>query len=206
MVDLHPPIVPFTGDNQRFVNLVSRIVLSELEAKSVHGLFVVRIENWFDHKWLNFSGKGRVAFGQYTGMSYDPDTALDPFHRTGIKTTFPPFTPSRVISQYFYGRNQHGSYVLDEDGPWIHASFKESSSTNIHRRIATRNNSALFAWFSSNTESNGRGSLMIYRANGRIISSWYVSFLQEEDWRVVQIQGIPRQHLLKWLKPVEAAS
>ena len=117
MVDLQPPILALNGDNQQFVDVLSRIVLSELEAEAVHGLFVIRIENWFDHKWLNFAGKGRVADFAWIGQSLDRDTALDSFHRTGSKTVFPPFTPSRVVSQDFYGKNEHGAYVLDENGP-----------------------------------------------------------------------------------------
>jgi hypothetical protein len=205
MADLQPSIPCSGEDDPQFISLVNRAVLAELEAKAVHGLFVIRINNWFDLKWLNFSGIGRVAYGHYTDSPvYDPDTSLDSFHRSGRRSTFPPFTPSRVISQDFYGKDEQGSYVLDQNGPWVHASIEERSSANLHRRIATRNNSALFVWFGSNTATNGRGSLMTYRANGRIISSWYASFSHEADWRVVQTEGISRQHLVGWLRLVES--
>jgi hypothetical protein len=204
MIDLQPPIPFATADDPEFIDLVTRLIAAELEAKPVHGLFVVRIENWFDHKWLNFAGNGRIADFWWMGLSLDRDTALDSFHRTGAKAVFPPFSPSRVMSQDFYGAGEQGSYVLDENGPWIHRSYKERSSANLHRRITTHNNSALFVWFSSNTKANLRGSLMIYRANGRIVSSWYASFSRDADWRLVQTQGISRQHLLQWLSPVES--
>lgn len=196
------PIANLLADAPQFIDVVNRAVAGELEHKAVHGFFVIRIiriDNWFDHKWLNFSGIGRVAFGQYMGTWFDRDTALDEFHRQGTRSTFPPFTPNRVITQDFYRKSESGSYVLDEDGPWVHSSTRKRSSGNLHRRIVTHNNSCLFVWFSSNTLANRRGSLMVYRANGKIITSWYASFLRDVDWRLARTQGIPRQHLSGWL-------
>ena len=203
---LRPSLATVPEDDPAFVSLVGLVISGELGAKPVHGLFVVRIDNWFDHNWLNFSGIGRVAFGHYYNLpSFDRDTALDEFRRTGPQSTFPPFTPNRVIAQDFYGINDAGVYVLDKDGPWIHSSAPETSSTNLHKRIATHNNSCLFVWFSSNTLANRRGSMMVYRANGTIITSWYASFSYEGQWRVVRTQGVARQHLLGWLAPSSLA-
>jgi hypothetical protein len=200
--DLTAPTIPIiTSDDLGFIELVRLSVSAELEAKAVHGLFLIRIDNWFDCKWRNFSGNGRVAYGHYTGLSYDPDTALDAFHWKDTKSTFPPFTPNRIVSQNFYAKDENGIYLLDENGPWVHAGWRESSSANLHRRIATHNNSALFVWFSSNALVNRRGSLMIYRANGTIITSWYASFSLNGQWRIVQTEGISRQLLHGWLKP-----
>jgi hypothetical protein len=201
-----PTIANIAADDLEFIRLVRHAVSAELEGKAVHGLFLIRIDNWFDHKWRNFSGKGRVAFGHYTGLTYNPDTALDAFHREGTKSTFPPFTPNRIISQHFYSKDENGVYVLDENGPWVHSPSTERSSANLHRRITTNNNSCLFVWFSSNALANRRGSLMIYRANGKIITSWYASFSLNGRWRVVQTQGISRQHLLRWLELSPAAA
>ena len=83
------------GDDPQFVDLVRWIISAELELKPVQEIIVIRIDNWFDHKWLDFSGIGRVAFGTY----YDfptPDRALDEFRQR--KKTFPPFSPKRVIA------------------------------------------------------------------------------------------------------------
>jgi hypothetical protein len=152
------PLIPnVSADDPQFIELVSRAVTGELEAKTVHGLFVIRIDNWFDHKWLNFSGIGRVAFGQYMGTWFDRDTALDEFHQQGAKSTFPPFTPNRVITQDFYRKDAIGAlYVLDEDGPWVRSPVRERSSANLHKRILTHNNSCLFVWFSQLTRGVNR--------------------------------------------------
>src|SRR5271165_3435238 len=136
-----PLISNLPGDDPRFTDLVGRAVAGEVDAQTALGLFIIRIDNWFDHRWLNFSGKGRVAYGPTGIPSYDPDTALDEFHRQGTKTTFPPFNPNRVITQDFYRRGAT-SYALEEDGPWVHSAAKERSSANLRRRIATHNNSS----------------------------------------------------------------
>src|SRR6266571_4801101 len=84
------PIIPaLSADAPPFIELVRRAISGELEAMAVRGLFVVRIDNWFDHKWLYYSGKA----------AYDPDAALDEFPRKGRQFIFPPFTPNRVIAQ-----------------------------------------------------------------------------------------------------------
>lgn len=196
-----PIIVENPSDDPDFIQLVRQVVSTELEAKAVHGLFVIRIDNWFDYKWRLFSGTGRVGFGHYTGLAaYDPDTALDAFYRGGTKSTFPPFTPNRIISEAFYGKDGKGVYVLDENGPWVHSTYRSRSIANLQQRITTHNNSSLFVWFSANTLTNRRGSLMIYRANGKVITSWYASFFLDGHWRAVRTLGISRQVLLRFLQ------
>jgi hypothetical protein len=191
-------------DDLEFIELVKRAISEELNAKAVHGLFLIRIANWFDEKWRNFSGKGRVAYGHFTGLAYNPDTSLEAIHRDRTKSTFPPFTPNRVRSQDFYHRDEKGVYVLEGDGPWVHPRWRQRSSANLHQRITTHNNSCLFVWFSSNKLTNRRGSLMVYRVNGTIVTSWYTSFSLNGEWRVVRTLGIARQLLVRWFGPAQA--
>jgi hypothetical protein len=200
--DLVAPIIESRPtDDPGFIQLVRRAVCEELDAKAVHGLFLIRISNWFDDKWRNFSGIGRVAYGYFTGLAaYAPDTSLDAIHRDRNKSTFPPFTPSRVLSQDFYRKDEKGAYVLEEDGPWVHPGWRERSSANLHQRITTHNNSSLFVWFSSNTHTNRRGSLMVYRARGTVVTTWYAAFSLNGKWRVVRTLGIARQLLVQWLE------
>jgi hypothetical protein len=76
-----------SNDDSEFMQLVGSAVSGELEAKPVQEVFLIRINNWFDHQWLNFSGIGRAAFGSDTGIWYNPDTALEEFRqaKTGAK-------------------------------------------------------------------------------------------------------------------------
>jgi hypothetical protein len=185
-----------SNDDAEFIDLVGRAVSGEVEAKAVREVFMVRIDNWFDLKWLNFSGIGRVAFGWHTGMSWAPDAALDEFRQ--LKTTFPPFVPDRVIEERCFIRGEDG-YSLNRDAPLIHSRVRSSSSRNLHRRISAFSGSALFAWFSSKTRLNGRGSLMVYRASGGMVTSWYASFSRGAEWRLLQVEGIGRERLRTWI-------
>lgn len=179
-----------------FVGLVSRACSAELNAKAAHEVFLVRIDNWFDVKWLNFSGEGRVAFGWYTGLSYNPDTSLDEFRQ--LKKTFPPFSPNRVVAEYYFTREENGTYSPHE-GSFVHSQERGQSSRNLHRRVAAFSDSALFVWFSSKTKVNGRGSLMVYRANGTRVTSWYSSFSKENEWRLLRTERIGREQLRTWI-------
>jgi len=197
MDDLWQELPRDPNDDPDFVGLVSRACSAELETKAAQEVFLVRIDNWFDAKWLNFSGKARVAFGWHTGMSYSPDTALDEFRQS--KKTFPPFSPNRVIAEYCFIRDEDGTYSPCVGPLLIHSPVRARSSRNLHRRIATFSGSSLFVWFSSKTKINGRGSLMIYRANGTRVTSWYSSFSKENEWRLLRTEGIGREQLRTWI-------
>ena len=68
------PLKP--DDDPQFGEIVGRVISGLLSANPVEKVFVVRIDNWFDHKWLTFSGIGRVRFDD---LRLDIDTALDDF-------------------------------------------------------------------------------------------------------------------------------
>jgi hypothetical protein len=188
--ELEIPVQP--NDDPGFLDLICRAITAELEVKTAQEVFVIRIDNWFDHKWLNFSGIGRVAFNN-AGSKYIADTALDEFHQK--KATFPPFSPKRVVAEHSFTRAEDGSYSLAPAAPLVHSQKRASSCWNLHRRIANFSGSALFVWFSSNTDVNHRGSLMVYRANGNRVTSWYSSFSKEREWRLLRTEGIGREQL-----------
>jgi hypothetical protein len=165
-VDAPPPAAP--GDDGWFIEIVHRVIAGELDAKPVEELFIVRIDNWFDHKWRNFSGRDLGAISVWQG---------------GAATTFPPFSPNRVIAQHHYG--ERPGEVL------IHPKERRPSRDNLNRRILDAYRSALFVWFSSNTSANRRGSLMVYRAENADVSSWYCSLKLDRVWQIHQTAGTP---------------
>ncbi len=185
------------NDDPQFVELVSHVISSCINDSAPEEIFVMKIDNWFDHKWLNFSGKGRVGFFWSLHPS-DPDTALDAFHQD--KITFPPFTPKRVIEEYYFLRDEGGVYSPSTRAPYIHERKLAPSSKNLHRRVADFAGSAIFIWFSSNTKSNGRGSIMVYEARGSRVHTWYVAFSKDEEWRVVQTRGITREQVQSFME------
>jgi len=77
-----------------FIRLVSSIVEHTINQIRPVEVFIIQIDNWFDHKWLEFSGKGIVYFDS-SGLRGSVDAALDEFRQD--KITFPPFTPNRVV-------------------------------------------------------------------------------------------------------------
>lgn len=93
-------------DDPDFLALVERVVANLVLALAPKEIYRIRINNWFDHKWLRFSGMGVVDL-----RSCYPwfDVALDEVNQESL--TFPPFTPERVMTQRLYCREADGSYA-----------------------------------------------------------------------------------------------
>lgn len=175
-------------DDPQFIELVSRVISRLVNDNFPAEIFVVQIDNWFDLKWLNFSGIGRVKFDGDPHI--DGGTALDEFWLD--KVTFPPFTPKRVVKEYFFERDIKGDYSLSNIAPpYIHSRRRTRSNKDFHRRVENFTHSAVFMWFSSNTKSNHRSSFMVYEVSDSSINTWYASFSKEnEEWKVLQTKGI----------------
>jgi hypothetical protein len=172
------------NDDPEFIDLVKRVIAGCISDSFPDTIIVIRIDNWFDYKWLGFSGIGRVRFDE----AFDRDTALDEFRQDQI--TLPPFAPSRVIEEYCFEREVNGEYSARDPHPLLHAKELARSSQNLHKRIVDRVDSAVIVWFSSNTKQNRRGSVMIYEVKNREVNPWYAGFAKEEQWRVLQTSGI----------------
>jgi len=176
------------NDDPGFVELVKHVIAGSINDGFPNTIIVIKIDNWFDHKWLGFSGRGRVGFGFYGDYLVDMDTALDEFRQDQI--TLPPFSPRRVIEEYYFQREASGNYSVRDPRPYLHERKLAPSSQNLHKRIADRIDSALLVWFSSNTKQNLRGSLMIYEVKGTDVYPWYAELAKEKEWGVLQTKGI----------------
>ena len=175
------------NDDPEFVELVKRVIAGCINDSFPKTIIVIQIDNWFDYKWLGFSGIGRVGFP--TVVNLDVDTALDEFRQDQI--TLPPFSPRRVIEEYCFQREVNGEYRARDPLLYLHQKELAPSSQNLHKRIVDRFDSAVLVWFSSNTKQNLRGSVMVYEVKGREVNSWYAGFAKEGQWRVLQTKGIP---------------
>ena len=177
------------SDDAKFVELVVRLISELVNSTSPEQVFFIKIDNWFDHKWLKFSGKGRVGFGFFGDYLIDMDTALDEFRQDQI--TFPPFSPKRVVEQYYFLRGHNGNYAFPKRAPLVHQRILRPSSENLHKRVVDFAGSALFVWLSSNTEANGRGSFMVYQVRDNQVETWYVNMARAEgQWRLLKTKGI----------------
>src|SRR6188508_2895229 len=73
------PLVPAENDDAEFLLLVQRIASGAISALELGEVYLVRIDNWFDHKWLGWRSPWR--------------------HKQIEKLRIPTFTPNRVRSE-----------------------------------------------------------------------------------------------------------
>ena len=177
-------INPSPTDDPSFVALVERIVGRLDEYNEPAEVFIIEIKNWFDHKWLKFSGIGRVPFDHFA--SSHSQTALDEFFQD--KITFPPFTPNRILNQCLWTHRVSGRrHPVHRKKLWQHSSW------NLHKRVSQFASSALFVWFSSGTLSNDRASLMVYKVDGKAVDAWYASLRKATNWKLDRTKCIERE-------------
>jgi hypothetical protein len=182
------------GDDRRFLRLLARV--TQAADASVHHLVVIRVDNWFDHKWLRFSGIGRVPY-QWITVNH-PGVALDPFSQEHL--TFPPFSPRRILGEDVWTR--------DGDEPLkhrVHRRRRTHSSWNLQRRVADFSNSIVATWFSSRTEDNGQGSIMQYASHAGRLEAWYASLRRGgSSWRLHHVKGAERARIENIVHPDDA--
>lgn len=171
----------------RAVAHVASALVQKFEPEELH---MIKVKNWFDHKWLRFSGKGRINFE--SPFLSDQGVALDEFHSD---TTFPPFSPRRILEQQCFQLGDKGRDV------WaVHPTALQNSSWNLHRRVAEATDSGVFVWYSSNSKKNRRGSVMVIEVRGDVVTRWYASLLGEASWRLGLVKGTGRATAMALLR------
>ena len=183
-------------DDPQFVELLKHVISRLVGEEFPEQIFVMKIDNWFDHKWLNFSGIGSVRFDDFR---LEIDTALDEFSQD--KVTLPPLTPNRVIGEYYFLRNERGEFLPSLKAPFVHERKLAPSADNLHKRVTDFATSALFLWVSSNTKLNRRGSVMVYEVKGLDVHTWYMGLSKEDDWKIAQTKGIARDQAVSLIQP-----
>ena len=172
-------LVPDEYDDVAFLSLAQRIMNGAIAALQMREVFVVHIDNWFDHKWLGWRSRwpGKLRKGP-----------------TNLKV--PLFTPNRVRSE--------SHFVWDEKlSAWANIGL----SKPLHVRQPGRNilaqplerfsKSAAFIWYSGNTTTNTRGSLMLYQS-GVEVHPWYAGFRKGAEWVVDDEFLVTRSELLSF--------
>ncbi len=71
------PIEIKNTDHPDFVAIVEKVISNLDLLYPLNEVFIIRVRGWFDHKWLNFSGIGRVPFE--SPIPDHPQMALDEF-------------------------------------------------------------------------------------------------------------------------------
>src|SRR5579859_2168859 len=168
------------GDSTDFIIILEEIVNRLIVNNDVAEIRVVRIKNWFDHKWLNYSGKGVT----HSTETFHPDhVVLSDFWKERI--TVPPFNPNRVLSEIRYHRSATGNKTFEKS---LHNW--QRSSDNQNNRIGDKSENGLFIWYSSETDKNQQGSIMAYRVDKDDVETWYANFQNKDGWRVTKAKGI----------------
>jgi hypothetical protein len=185
-------------DDPYFVASLVAIVNGLGKRNEPDELWVIKIDNWFDQKWLRFSGIGVVDFN-WGGLNRF-DAALDEFYQN--KVTFPPFNPNRIVSQSSFLRT--GDHYLESPLPALpHKLEKQSSKANLLRRVHNFSRSACFVWYSGNTVTNGKGSVMVYELSTERVDCWFASFNRLDEWTLQATKGASRDDVERLLHSFE---
>jgi hypothetical protein len=188
-------IVTGETDDPQFITLLNALVRGVVKEGAPQELWVIQIDNWFDQKWLRFSGIGTVDF-KFPAFMKRYDSALEEFYQD--KLTFPPFTPNRVLGQWSYVRIGD-DYAEAPLRILPHPSQTRRSETNLQRRVDGFSGSACFVWYSAKTLANRRASVMVYSVTRDQVEAWFAALNREEGWKLQATKGARRGHVQQLL-------
>jgi hypothetical protein len=171
------PIPVEEGDDSAFTHAVEKITNLTLQQNDLKNFIVVKIDNWFGSRWLNFSGKLLGALG----VRKD-------------RLTIPPFVPARVVWQRRFSVENSGM----EPGKPLHVDVPSEQALN--RYLDVFEPGSLVLWFSGESAKSGRGSVMVYVPTPDEYITWYASFTTGEQLKVVELIGISRRELIGLLQ------
>ena len=171
------PITPLENDDSEFLELVSHIAVQVIQRFHPVDVFLIRTDQWFDTKWLGFSG-----------------TILGALGVTKRRFTLPPFVPNRILSQAAYSLANETVFYQERQVSPLH--LLQPSRNNLTRFIDRITKSGVFVWFSGDTQQNTKGSLMIYTIANDSQSGWYASFHKANIWKINKVLGLSKNELL----------
>lgn len=189
----------YFGDDPGFLEIVELFVWQFSAGLKPEDLFVIRVDNWFDRKWLGFSGKVPHTFTYGDGLVAFAGTQPI-WSRKGApsETTFPPFVPNRIVRETHL-KAADGWVSRTSHSERVHSLEKVPSRTNLDRKILSLFKDALFIWFSSKSEANGRGTIMIYHVGDGNRGGFWSSYLRKERWQVDRALYVDRDFLVRQL-------
>jgi hypothetical protein len=186
-------------DDCGFLDLLTTLTRELVTRFNPDQVWVIHIDNWFDHTWLKFSGNGAIAsnFPSMFGLPVHLDRFTSvKFSFYQEKLTFPPFTPNRILGQWSYARTLDGYREVPLPS-FPHSTRSKHSSSNIHRRIEDHADSACFIWYSGNTLKNGRGSIMVYEIEAERTGCWFAAFHRHNKWELTLTKDVSRSEIQK---------
>lgn len=173
-------------DSKQFIEIIDAITNNLIQKHNPDEVSVITIKNWFDHKWLNYSGKQIIQYDTKTqpAISY----VLEPYWNKEI--TIPPFHPNRVLSESVYRKKEIKNTAFEE---YFH-EFQRSTE-NRNNLLSRKTKNGLCVWYSSNSEINKQGALMVYTINDLKTHSWYISIEEKGTWKITKTKGIAKNEI-----------
>lgn len=177
---------PANDDDPKFLAYVDQLIAGALAVHSPEDVRVFKIDNWFDHKWLGFSGKVLGMIGVWQKAP-----------------TLPPFVANRIVHQWHFRRDDDGCYQPLGSGPDIH--HRGWSCVNLQRRVQLVVPSSALFWYSGNTLATGRGSLMGYIPVEELCWRWFLSLIRDGSWKAARRKNIHAYEVRLFEEAVERA-
>jgi hypothetical protein len=166
-------LIPSEHDDAAFLSVSQRILNGAITALQVRDVYLVQIDNWFDHKWLGWWSRWRNGKVE--------------------ELRVPLFCPNRVCSEKRFIQDVETSvwksvallrplHIRQAGRPWLAQPLDRFSKC------------AAFVWYSGNTATNKVGSLMFY-LSGPDAYAWYASLKGDVQWTVADEFRITRREL-----------
>jgi hypothetical protein len=169
-------LAPVAHDDPAFLSLAQRILNGAIITLQMREVYLVQIDNWFDHKWLGWRSRWS--------------------HKKVEELRIPLFTPNRVSSEKHFVWDTETSGWISVDLP-VPLHIRQAGSPLLAKPLGRISNSAAFVWYSGSTATNRVGSLMLY-LSGADAYAWYASFKKSEHWTVADEFRITRRELLSF--------
>ena len=173
MAPLRIGIATEPGDAPYFVAQVEALACAVVEKYAPSDLLLIKVKSWFGLRWLGFSG---TVYPQVP--SWLKDLAV------------PPFLPSRILAQRRFAAPE---YLEMPPGQALHVAM-QGRRTHL-RSLADIERGAAIVWFSGASESDGRGSLMVYIPAEEGYIRFYVAYSAENGWHLHRVHGITHPEL-----------
>jgi hypothetical protein len=177
-------------NDPEFINILNEVIQATVARLKCRDLYVIQIDNWFDHKWLGFSGMATIA-SPFPKLLVGWESVKVEVRRD--KVTLPPFNPNRILSQGGFRRVGDGYVEAELTLP--HRTERRRSGANLYRVVSESFDSACLVWYSSGSKKNGRASIMVYAVQGRAVDAWFAGFHKDPNWKILQTQNITAAEL-----------
>ena len=120
-----PELISEINDDREFVNEMERIITSVTFSHNLSPIGIVKIDNWFDHKWLGHSNS-KIPRSWKASNGFIADRGL------------PGFPSSRILNTYFYALKGNQIKLIENQEPYLtecKVCFFYSGNTLSNKRV-----------------------------------------------------------------------